>query len=362
MRTMQRNTKAFGFSLMELMVGMSLGLLIMGSAVQLFTMGMRSTNMVSKRAEMQEDMRAAIEIMTKDISMAGAGLPTGGIQLPNGSASASRFGCDQTGTCHIPNTFTYPNGNYMYWVIPGYQTGIEANAVISAAPGTPASSISVVYADFNFPLNEYNVTFPIGGNGTSVNIAPNPAYNPAPPLVTAAGGLQVGDLIWLSNSAGNAVGEVTGYTNGTITFATGDALNMNQIGPGVTSNIASLMAVGSATANRIFVVSYYLNVPAVAGQYPRLMRQVNGLAPVAVADNIINLQFAYDSYNTSGATNVLDPNQPNPLGVGDSINTLQKINISVMGQALSAAGDRQQNMALSTSVSARNMAFRNRYQ
>ncbi len=348
---------------MELMIAMALGLIVLGSAVQLFNIGMKSTNLVSQRAEMQENMRAAIELMTKDISMAGAGLPSGGIQLPNGAgATPSRFGCDQTGACHIPNVNTYPTGNYMYWVIPGYQNGIEANAVIPAAPAARSSSISVVYADFNFPLNEYNVTFPVGGNGTSVNIAPNPAYNPAPPLVTAAGGLQVGDLIWLSNSAGNVVGEVTAYTNTTITFATADALNFNQTGGTVAHNIASIAGVGSATANRIFVVSYYLNVPAAAGQYPRLMRQVNGLAPVPVADNVVNLQFAYDSYNTAGAANVLDANQPNPLGVGDSINTLQKINISVMGQALSTATGNQQNLAMSTSVSARNMAFRNRYQ
>jgi prepilin-type N-terminal cleavage/methylation domain-containing protein len=358
---MQRQRHSRGFSLLELMIAMTLGLLVMGSAVQLFNMGMRSTSVVSKRAEMQENMRAAIELMTKDISMAGAGLPTGGIQLPNGAATPSRFACDQTGACHIPTTFIYPTGNFMYWVIPGYQTGVEGNAVIAAAPAVSSSSISVVYADFNFPLNEYNVTFPVGGNGTSVTIAANPAYNPAPPLVTAAGGLQVGDLIWLSNSAGNAIGEVTAYTNNSITFANADTLNMNQTGGGITHNIASIAGVGSASANRIFVVSYYLNVPA-NGQYPRLMRQVNGLTPVPVADNIINLQFAYDSYNTAGNANVLDPNQPNPLGVGDSINTLQKINVTVMGQALSAAGDAQQNMALSTSISARNMAFRNRYQ
>ncbi len=87
---------------MELMIAMALGLIVLGSAVQLFNIGMKSTNLVSQRAEMQENMRAAIELMTKDISMAGAGLPSGGIQLPNGAgATPSRFGCDQTGACHI---------------------------------------------------------------------------------------------------------------------------------------------------------------------------------------------------------------------------------------------------------------------
>jgi hypothetical protein len=90
------------------------------------------------------------------------------------------------------------------------------------------------------------------------------------------------------------------------------------------------------------------------------MRQVSGLTPVPVADNIINLQFAYDLYNAN--TNTLDSNQPNPLGIaGDDLNLVQKINIAVMGQSLVNSGNAQ-SMALATSVSAQNMAFRNRYQ
>jgi hypothetical protein len=106
-------------------------------------------------------------------------------------------------------------------------------------------------------------------------------------------------------------------------------------------------------------VTYYLNVPP-AGQTPRLMRQVNGLTPVPVADNIINLQFAYDTYNSSTAA--LDANQPNPIGVGESPNLVQKINIVVMGQSMTSNSGKSQSMYLATSVSAVNMAFRNRYQ
>ena len=48
---------------------------------------------------------------------------------------------------------------------------------------------------------------------------------------------------------------------------------------------------GQTVANRIWAVTYFLEVPAVAtGQPPRLMRQVNGQTPQPVADNIINLK------------------------------------------------------------------------
>jgi len=347
-----------GFSLLELLISMALGLIVIGAAVQLFKKAMDSTRLVLQRAELQQNMRAAIEMMTKDVSLAGSGIPSGGIQLPTGGLP-SKYGCDQTGTCHVLNN-NYPNGNYMYGVIPGFNSGVEGGAVVPSAPGAVDDSITVVYADYNFPLNQYNVTFP-GPNpsGQSVNIAPNAAFIPAPPLVTAAGGLQVGDLVWLSNTAGNAVGEVTGFTNATIAFSDNDALQINQSGAAA-NNIKALAAGGTMIAYRIFVVTYYLTVPN-NGQLPRLMRQVNGLTPIPVADNIINLQFAYDLYNSNN--NALDANQANPLGIaGDNLNNVQKINLSVMGQSLTNNGRNAQSMALATSVSAQNMAFRNRYQ
>ncbi|MGC1452518.1 MAG: prepilin-type N-terminal cleavage/methylation domain-containing protein [Candidatus Sulfotelmatobacter sp.] len=342
-----------GFTLLELMVSMAVGLIVMAAMASLFKTGMNSTMLVTQRAETQQNMRAAIDLMVKDISMAGAGLPSGGIQLPTGAGStAVKFGCDQGGICHVP-AFNYP-ANYMYGLIPGFSNGVEANAVIPAAPAPAINdSITSIYADYNFPLWEYNVTF---AGGTSVTLAPNPTFVPAPPAVNAAGGIVVGDLIMLSNSVGTAVGEVTGVTAAGLTFNNLDALNMNQTGA-ASNNITAISGGATTVAYRLFAVTYYLTVPA-AGQTPRLMRQVNGLSPVPVADDIINLQFAYDTYN-SGA---LDANQANPLGVAESPNNIQKVNIIVMGQSIINNGNKSQNMYLATSVSARNMAFRNRYQ
>lgn len=90
------------------------------------------------------------------------------------------------------------------------------------------------------------------------------------------------------------------------------------------------------------------------------MRQVNGLTPVPVADDIINLQLAYDVYNST--TNALDANQANPFGAGESPNLIQKINLVVMGQSIVTNAKNSQSMYLATDVSARNMAFRNSYQ
>jgi type IV pilus assembly protein PilW len=354
MRTQRQNPEQ-GFSLMELMVAMSLGLLVMTAMASLFKSGMNSVMLVTQRAENQQDMRAAVDLMTKDLSMAGAGLPSGGIQLPLGG-TLSKFGCDQGGTCHV-TSFNYP-GNYMYGIIPGFSDGVEGGASIPAAPAPAVNdAVTVVYCDYNFPLFEYLVTFPSTTSGTSITLAPNPTYTPAPAAINSAGAIQVGDLIMLSNNLGTAVGEVTGLTSTSIAFANLDPLAINQ--NSATSNNIKAIAAGSNTvAYRLFAVTYYLTVPA-AGQTPRLMRQVNGLTPVPVADNIINLQVAYDTYNTT--TGALDANQANPLGVAESPNNIQKINLVVMGQSIINNGNKSQNMFLATDISARNMAFRNIY-
>lgn len=253
----------------------------------------------------------------------------------------------------------------MYGVIPGYLNGVEANAVVPSAPAPAVNdSITVVYVDYNFRLDQWNVKFTTSGSGTGITLIAPGAPSPVPPPIMGAGGIQVGDLILLSNPLGTAVGEVTGLTPTTIAFANLDPLNMNQNGAQF-NNIKAISTVPqppapqTTIAYRLFAVTYYLTVPA-NGQKPRLMRQVNGLTPVPVADDIINLQFSYDVYNSN--TSALDANQADPIGVGESPNLMQKINIVVMGQSISNYGNKSQNMYLATSVSARNMAFRNRYQ
>ena len=118
-------------------------------------------------------------------------------------------------------------------------------------------SITSIYCDYNFPVWEYDITFPVPGNGTSITLAPDAAYVPAPPAINSAGGIQVGDLIMLSNSLGTAVGEVTGITATSIDFADLDPLNVNQNGA-TSNNITAISGGANTIAYRLFAVTYYL--------------------------------------------------------------------------------------------------------
>jgi prepilin-type N-terminal cleavage/methylation domain-containing protein len=367
-----------GFSLLELMVASAIGLIAVMAMTQLFQMGMNATLTVTQRAETQENMRAAIELMTKDISMAGAGLPSGGLQLAN-AGGATKVACNQGGVCYVPaDTYPLSGGgaqNYMYGILPGFGNGVQGAAVITAAPAAVNDSITSIYCDYNFPLTNFTFTFPSGTQTTVAVI--NGAVTPN--NILAPGGLTVGDLLLFTvGTPGNgktaqgtsiaqtaaAVAEITGIPNGTtINFAAADALNFNQTGANSLATVAA-SAIAGTTINvcRLYAVTYFLQVPPAGGtvQTPRLMRQVNGLTAVPVADDIINLQFSYDVVNTALGT--ISANQSNPIGAGLSPALIQKVNIWVMGESIIQGGSKKsQSMYLASSVSARNMSFCNSY-
>src|ERR1700691_6443613 len=88
--------REIGFSLLEMVIAMALGMIVLGAAVQLYSQGVAATWTVSQRAEMQQDFRAASNMMTRDLSLAGVGLGQGvAIQLPT-SATLPLYGCVQT--------------------------------------------------------------------------------------------------------------------------------------------------------------------------------------------------------------------------------------------------------------------------
>lgn len=377
---MRMPTSQRGFTLLELLVAASVGLTVLMVMASLFKTGMDTSMRVAQRAETQQNLRAAVQLMTKDISLAGAGLPSGGLQL--GTAGLSKFACNQSGTCYITGN-TYPNSasgsaNYMYAIEPGFGTGVQNASVITAAPAATNSSLTVVYCDYNFSLSNFTFTFPSSTTST-VGLIASPTTG-LPTNILAPGGLQVGDLLLYTvatpgngkSSSGTSlvqnaavVAEVTGLPNNTtIDFATGDALNFN-FSSG-SNNIASVATAAAGAGSevsvcRLEVVSYFLQVPTAGGtvQTPRLMRQVNGLTAVPVADNIINLQFTYDVINS--VTGTVNANVQNPIGSGDSPSLIQKVNLWVMGQSLTNDGNRAQSMYLATAISTRNMSFCNSY-
>lgn len=371
-----------GFTLVEMLISLTVGLIIVASAVQLFSQGAKATWLVSQRAELQQNARASSNLLRKDISLAGAGIPTGGVALASGTASRPLFGCDYTGACYLgtdnDSAIPYPNQavsgnviNYMYGVIPGWQKGVTVNAAAGAT-----DLITVVYADTQFLLSDYTVKFnDLNGNSVTFTL-PSPPPNPLDQAVNNTGvGLQQGDMVLFTSNAGSAyaVAAVTsplgagGGPSYTVLFANGDASQLNQ--NAATSNNLKQIATAAGTsgtavgvtATRIWAITYYLDKAMTPGT-PILMRLVNARKPVPVAENVADLRFTYDTFDDNGALlnatgdggmSLATPISPN------QIRTINLLHLTMRSQLPGKAG--YQAMDMQTSVSARNMSFNDRY-
>jgi prepilin-type N-terminal cleavage/methylation domain-containing protein len=378
-----------GFTLFEMLVSLIVGTLVLGAAVDLFSRSVNATWVASQKAEMQQDARAAINLMTKDIRLAGAGLPSGGVALANGTGTVPAYGIDYNSVGHLGAnnnaaiTFPILTGStipYLYGVIPGCGAGVTPTGAAAAT-----DIISVAYTDSTFPWQNYSVTFN-NAQGTSITFTDN---NPAsdPGINNPGLGLQQGDLVLFTSkivsgtttTSSYALADVTapaGAGSGptyTVGFANNDPMKVNQTAATandieqIANNVGSVST--STTATRIWLITYYLwNKPNPAGgaAIPVLMRQVNARTPVPVTENVVNMQFAYDTYDSTGNLVALSCNAGMPTV---SPTEIRQINITHLTFRSELAGANSsyratkgyQTVDLAATLSARNLSFSQRY-
>ena len=376
-----------GFSLLEMVVATALGTMVVGAAVQLYVQGVNATWVTSQRAEMQQDFRAASNMMTRDLSLAGAGLGNGAaIALP--SNTVPKYGCDSSncasgGYLGAANSVagTYPvqsSKAYLYGLLTGYNQGPTIST-------QRTDTVTVAYTDPSFYLNCYDasiasattVTFTL--DSASSNCTANGATIQS--INDTAVGLTAGDLVLFyfgatpTSATIPVVAEVNGTapTSTTVTFAATDPLGMNQA-----TTVANSLAYQSTQTSkagygvRLLVITYYLDNTVSPA---RLMRQVSGHSPMPVAESTAYMKFTYDLYN--GTANTVATQCQNPGAStdvcysGSSLNLqpnqITKINIahlamdsSVKGSLYGLAGG-DQSIDLETSVCARNLTYVNNY-
>ncbi len=392
----QSTKRESGFSLLEMLIAMALGTLVVGAAVQLYSQGVGVTWKVSQRAELQQDFRAASDMLTKDLSLAGSGLGNG-TQVALPSAIAPLYGCDQTGKCYLGPNNTFA-GNYplqgatptLYGLLPGYNLG----PTLASNP-TPTDAVTVAYADSSFYLNCYQATVTAAGQVTfgPSTIKVNgvlPAFPPPGCLPNGVAtpqavndsllGLTPGDLILMNLNGTPVVGEVTAGAIATganavgttyiVPFANNDPLEMNQTAAGANAGLnAEALGATGALPVRLLAITYYLDNTVTPA---RLMRQISGHSPMPVTDGVVYMKFTYDLFNDatdppSAAIGCQNPGAAGDVcvaGTSTGLNPTDITKINILHMAMNSAVKGvvgYQGLDLETSVSARDLTYNNQY-
>jgi prepilin-type N-terminal cleavage/methylation domain-containing protein len=396
---MQRaHNSSRGFTLVELMITACIGAVLVASAALLFNKGTQMAWVTTQKAELQQDFRAASNLLQRDISLAGAGalgqqgLATSTVALANGGAAVKPvYPCSVVGgvSCTYINggSVAYPSYNAgppaIYSIIPGSNLGIT----VTAAQG-PTDIITLNYADINLPLDCYSatltatnvVTFTLPAAQNANCILPVSAVygvgNQPPGLIWGSAnpyGLQPGDIILFGSD--NAVGVVTSVANCgancyAVTFGS-DPGKVNQFGVATSGTLvqaATPQAVGGAMPalmTRLLSITYYLAIPP-STSLPTLFRIQNGQPPAPVAENVVYLKFCYDIIN-AGVVSTCQ----SPLPGNTTPSMITKVNIQHMSMRsqnrdswsrsnLSQYGG-YEGLDLQTSIAVRNMTMQNEY-
>lgn len=332
-----------GFSLVEMMVTLTIMLVVMAGAFRAYRDGSDAVMTGTMLGDANQNLRSSINLMSRDFIQTGREFPNGGIPFPSGTGAVA---------IHRPGPpgpdLTFPAS--FDGVLPAICPGPNLGPVIN---GIATDIVTNLFADAALDLNEFPVS--ILADGSRMTVDARTAINDP---VT---GLRAGDLIWFTNAVGDAIQTVTSVQGQDVFFAANDAFGFNQRGAATGTIIkirpGTTFPPNSTSATRVTMVSYYIDTVTVPGQF-RLMRQVNFGTPRLIAPGIDNLQATYDIVDgTINPTNQPDAVDPyNPVQI-------RKVNLFMASRSDLRLPQSQQILRLSvaTQVSLRAMSFVDRY-
>src|SRR5947207_14011391 len=113
-----------GFTLIEVLVSTAIMMIIAGSVYAALTNAIRTTEGVALLADTQENLRAGMNYVVRDIVQAGEGIPQGGITIPNSGGGTPVSALKRP----LPPGSTPPTFPTSWTVLPaispGYQLGL----------------------------------------------------------------------------------------------------------------------------------------------------------------------------------------------------------------------------------------------
>jgi len=331
-----------GVTLIELMVAVAVSLILFSMAFTLAQQLNNTADVVSSMSDVNENLRAAVNMVSRDLAQAGQNIPVGGIPIPSGGSSTTAI--NRPG----PTAATFPATGYLSVLTPGYGLGPTQGSGANAINTDIVNIIGVnQFSSFNQTPVTANPTVNAGGATITVS-------------TTAAGYVVPGLLIMLTNSNASCLLAVSSVntSTGVITFTHGDATNdplgVNQFwGSPATGTINQLQTSGTGawpaiTAYPISMTTYYLDTSTPR----RLMKQITlgSAQPVALGINVMTITYTC----SSGTSPTRNPSSPS---------SIQKVALTMIGET-----DHQNHLSLqwysksiTNAVAIQNLDFHNKF-
>jgi hypothetical protein len=349
------------------------------AAVLSFRDSTKANSTITLKSDMSDNMRAGLNMIVQDLIQTGTGIPTGGISIPN---TVNASGCNIGKPVNRPPaslnlTFQGPNSSNpgCNVILPAIEPGNTLGPTIKSPDGTsgPASDIiTILYVDNTLALDAKPINGPtctkgaIDPKGASITFD---STNCGVTIGAAGIPVNVGDLIMIYNSNGNCLQTVSSVSGQTLNFAANDAFNLN--GRTASETAGTILQLQNSTggvpngtfpstsASRIWMITYFLAVPAGDSTHPQLMRAVNFNTPQAVAEVLENLKFAY---NFADGTSPAPVNQ-NTVPATDNESEIRSVNVYMGARSTSttAASGQYARTNMATQVALRSMAYFNTY-
>lgn len=277
-----------GYTLLELLIGMGIMIVIVGATMSIINSSLKFSHSTFYVTDAEESLRAAHEVINRDLLSAGDGLKSiGTITVPLSFASNWL-----TRTTVVDSSD--PTHHQLGLVTSDDSIPINT-AVPSASPATTfrenTDRISMLIQDKDF--NNGNAVSLLPGKITVSGSATNVVVGSA-----NIGLFQTGEIYAILSQNSAAFGTITSINASTYTIVmtNGDAFGLNQTGSTAPFTTVSGIVSGVSTQNvsiiRLRIIQYYVTATGL------LMRRVFGVkgagfTETAIAEHVTNLQFRY---------------------------------------------------------------------
>lgn len=260
----------YGFTLIELMVAMTIGLLLLGGVITILSSSHQTYRVNDALSRLQENARYAFQLLSRDIRMAGY------------------LGCVGDGVS-IVNTLNNPSD--FLWKLGQPIEGFEATSSSAWTPALPSPSATIPS-----PLGGRDIITIRGVDGTDVKVIQHPGGNPpgsADLKVTVGSGLQNDDIVLVTDCLAAAVFQITNINTSAnqdnVVHNTGNATANT---PGNFTKALGKEFTGGELI-KISTRSYFIRMNSNPTPFPSLYRKVGASNAEELVEGVEDMQIEY---------------------------------------------------------------------